>query len=58
MVPGKTIAGQIFTHCIEISYNRTIVFIHRYQVSGNYFVIQIRNTCGLNNRYQVIKYQQ
>lgn len=47
MVSCITIAGQRFTHCMEIYYNHTIVFKFRYQVSGNYFVIQIKNTCGI-----------
>lgn len=50
-----TITGQRFTHYIEISYNHTIVFIFRFQVSGNYFVIQIRNTCGLKFNKENVK---
>ncbi|KAK8882255.1 hypothetical protein M9Y10_002086 [Tritrichomonas musculus] len=54
-VSGITITGQRFTHYIEISYNHTIVFIFRFQVSGNYFVIQIRNTCGLKFNKENVK---
>ena len=43
MVSGIAIAGKRFTHFIQISHNHIIVFILKYQVSGNYFVIQIRN---------------
>ena len=38
-----TIANQKFTHCIEISQLFTKVFVFRYQISGNYFVIQLLN---------------
>ena len=36
-----TIAGQKFTHCIEISQKLDKVFILRYQTTGNYFTIQL-----------------